>query len=160
GMRAVISGSGNVATHAAEKLIHLGAKPVTLSDSGGFIHDPEGLTLEKVQWVKSHKTHRRGRISEYAEEFKGATFHPGEPPWSVRGDVAVRGAARGELLGAGARTLVANGCIAVSEGANMPCDLEAAHYFRGAKTMFGPGKAANAGGVAVSGLEMSQNSSR
>ena len=160
GMRAVISGSGNVATHAAEKLIHLGAKPMTLSDSGGFIHDPEGLTLEKVQWVKEHKTHRRGRISEYAEAFGGATFHEGQTPWDVPCDVALPCATQNELLGADAKTLVANGCIAVSEGANMPSDLEAAHYFRSAKILFAPGKAANAGGVAVSGLEMSQNSAR
>ncbi len=160
GMRAVISGSGNVATHAAEKLIHLGAKPVTLSDSGGFIYDPEGLTIEKVQWVKSHKTHRRGRISEYADEFKGATFYEGETPWRVACDVALPCATQNELFGSDAKTLVDNGCIGVAEGANMPCDLEAAHYFRDAKIMFGPGKAANAGGVAVSGLEMSQNSSR
>jgi len=160
GVRAVISGSGNVATHAAEKLIQLGAVPVTLSDSGGFIHDPEGLTLEKVNWVKAHKTHRRGRISEYASEFKSATFHEGETPWKVPCDVALPCATQNELLGADAKTLVANGCIAVSEGANMPSDLEAAHIFREAKTMFAPGKAANAGGVAVSGLEMSQNSLR
>ncbi len=160
GMRAVISGSGNVATHAAEKLIHLGAKPVTLSDSGGYIYDPDGLTLEKVQWVKSHKTHRRGRISEYADEFKGATFHEGQTPWNVPCDVALPCATQNELLLEDAKTLVANGCIAVSEGANMPSDLEAAHHFRSAKILFAPGKAANAGGVAVSGLEMSQNSAR
>jgi glutamate dehydrogenase (NADP+) len=160
GLTAVVSGSGNVATHAAEKLIQLGAKPVTLSDSGGFIHDPGGLTLEKVQWVKDHKTHRRGRISDYAAEFKGATFHAGETPWKVPCDVALPCATQNELLGADARALVANGCIAVSEGANMPSDLEAAHVFRDAKILFAPGKAANAGGVAVSGLEMSQNSAR
>ncbi|HWK40361.1 MAG TPA: NADP-specific glutamate dehydrogenase [Croceibacterium sp.] len=160
GLRAVVSGSGNVATHAAEKLIHLGAKPITLSDSGGFIHDPDGLTLEKVQWVKDHKTHRRGRISEYADAFPGATFHAGETPWNVPCDVALPCATQNELLGADARALVANGCIAVSEGANMPSDLEATHFFRSAQVLFAPGKAANAGGVAVSGLEMSQNSSR
>ncbi len=160
GMRAVISGSGNVATHAAEKLIHLGAKPVTLSDSGGYIYDPDGLTIEKVQWVKSHKTHRRGRISEYADEFKGATFHEGQTPWNVPCDVALPCATQNELLLEDAKALVANGCIAVSEGANMPSDLEAAHHFRSAKILFAPGKAANAGGVAVSGLEMSQNSAR
>jgi glutamate dehydrogenase (NADP+) len=160
GMRAVISGSGNVATHAAEKLIHLGAIPVTLSDSGGFIYDPDGLTLEKVQWVKEHKTHRRGRISDYADHFTGATFHAGATPWNVPCDVALPCATQNELLLPDARALVGNGCIAVSEGANMPCDLEAAHHFRAAKTLFAPGKAANAGGVAVSGLEMSQNSAR
>jgi glutamate dehydrogenase (NADP+) len=160
GLRAVVSGSGNVATHAAEKLIHLGAKPVTLSDSGGFIHDPDGLTLEKVQWVKEHKTHRRGRISEYADAFPGATFHAGQTPWNVPCDVALPCATQNELLGDDARALLANGCVAVSEGANMPSDLAATHLFREAKVLFAPGKAANAGGVAVSGLEMSQNSSR
>jgi glutamate dehydrogenase (NADP+) len=160
GLRAVVSGSGNVATHAAEKLIHLGAKPITLSDSGGFIHDPEGLTLEKVQWVKDHKTHRRGRISEYADHFTGAVFHPDATPWNVPCDVALPCATQNELLGPDAKALIDNGCIAVSEGANMPSDLEAAHVFRKAKLLFAPGKAANAGGVAVSGLEMSQNSER
>ena len=160
GLRAVVSGSGNVATHAAEKLIHLGAKPITLSDSAGFIHDPEGLTLEKVQWVKEHKTHRRGRISEYADHFTGATFHPNATPWNVPCDVALPCATQNELLGADARALIANGCIAVSEGANMPSDLEAMHVFKDAKILFAPGKAANAGGVTVSGLEMSQNAIR
>ncbi|HSQ96838.1 MAG TPA: NADP-specific glutamate dehydrogenase [Croceibacterium sp.] len=160
GKTAVISGSGNVATHAAEKATELGAKVVTLSDSGGFIHDPDGLTQEKIDWVKAHKTHRRGRISEYADAFKGATFHEGKRPWHVQCDVALPCATQNELLGADARTLVANGCIAVAEGANMPSDLEAAHVFKHARTLFAPGKAANAGGVAVSGLEMSQNSQR
>ncbi|MCJ2177507.1 NADP-specific glutamate dehydrogenase [Novosphingobium album (ex Hu et al. 2023)] len=160
GKTAVISGSGNVATHAAEKIVHLGGKPVTLSDSGGFIHDPDGLTLEKINWVKHHKTHRRGRISEYVDEFPGATFHEGKTPWHVPCDVALPCATQNELLGDDARALIANGCIAVSEGANMPSDLEAVHAFKAAKIMFAPGKAANAGGVAVSGLEMSQNSAR
>jgi glutamate dehydrogenase (NADP+) len=160
GQVAVVSGSGNVATHAAEKLVHLGAKPVTLSDSGGFIHDPAGLTLEKINWVKEHKTHRRGRISEYADHFAGSTFHANATPWNVPCDVALPCATQNELLGADARALVANGCTAVSEGANMPSDLEAVHVFKDAKIMFAPGKAANAGGVAVSGLEMSQNSER
>lgn len=160
GKVAVISGSGNVATHAAEKIVHLGGKPVTLSDSGGFIHDPDGLTLEKINWVKLHKTHRRGRIADYVQEFKSATFHEGKTPWNVACDVALPCATQNELLGADAKTLVANGCIAVSEGANMPSDLDAVHTFKDAKIMFAPGKAANAGGVAVSGLEMSQNSER
>lgn len=160
GKVAVVSGSGNVATHAAEKLVQLGAKVLTLSDSGGFIHDPAGLTQEKIDWVKSHKTHRRGRISEYADAFPGATFHEGEAPWGVPCDVALPCATQNELLGADARTLVANGCMAVSEGANMPCDLDAVHVFKAARTLYAPGKAANAGGVAVSGLEMSQNSAR
>ena len=160
GLRAVVSGSGNVATHAAEKLIQLGATPITLSDSGGFIHDPDGLTMEKVQWVKEHKTHRRGRISEYADHFTGATFHAEATPWNVPCDAALPCATQNELLGDDARALVANGCSAVSEGANMPSDLEAVHVFKDAKILFAPGKAANAGGVAVSGLEMSQNSER
>ena len=161
GKRAVISGSGNVATHATEKIVQLGGTPVTLSDSGGFIHDPDGFTLEKINWVKEHKTHRRGRIKDYADEFTGATFHEGKTPWQhVECDVALPCATQNELLGDDARKLVANGCIAVSEGANMPSNLEAVHVFKDAKIMFAPGKAANAGGVAVSGLEMSQNSER
>jgi glutamate dehydrogenase (NADP+) len=160
GRTAVISGAGNVATHAAEKLVQLGAKPITLSDSGGFIHDPEGLTLEKINWVKEHKTHRRGRIADYADQFAGSTFHADAKPWNVACDVALPCATQNELLGEDARVLVENGCIAVCEGANMPCDLDAVHVFKDARIMFAPGKAANAGGVAVSGLEMSQNAER
>jgi glutamate dehydrogenase (NADP+) len=160
GKAAVISGSGNVATHAAEKVTQLGGKVLTLSDSGGFIHDPDGITLEKIDWVKSHKTHRRGRISEYCDEFPGATFHEGKTPWHVPCDVALPCATQNELLGDDAKALVENGCKAVSEGANMPTDLAGVHVFRDAKILFAPGKAANAGGVAVSGLEMSQNSER
>jgi glutamate dehydrogenase (NADP+) len=160
GKRAVISGSGNVATHAAEKIDQLGGKVLTMSDSEGFIHDPEGITREKIDWVKLHKTRRRGRISDYAEEFKGASFHRGERPWKVECDLALPCATQNELLGDDARTLVANGCIAVSEGANMPTDLEGVHVFKQARILYAPGKASNAGGVAVSGLEMSQNSAR
>jgi glutamate dehydrogenase (NADP+) len=160
GKRAVISGSGNVATHAAEKVTQLGGKVLTLSDSEGFIHDPEGITQEKIDWVKAHKTKRRGRISEYADEFTGSTFHAGQRPWGVPCDVALPCATQNELLGDDARALVANGCMAVSEGANMPTDLEGVHVFKDARILFAPGKAANAGGVAVSGLEMSQNSAR
>jgi len=160
GKRAVISGSGNVATHAAEKVVQLGGKVLTLSDSEGFIHDPEGITQEKIDWVKVHKTKRRGRISEYAKEFTGATFHSNLPPWGVACDVALPCATQNELLGMDARSLVNNGCIAVAEGANMPTNLEGVHVFKDAKILFAPGKAANAGGVAVSGLEMSQNSER
>jgi glutamate dehydrogenase (NADP+) len=160
GKTAVVSGSGNVATHAAEKLVQLGAKPVTLSDSGGFIHDPDGLTQEKIDWVKAHKTHRRGRIEDYAKEFTGATFHAGKTPWDVPCDVALPCATQNELPVEGARALIANGCMAVSEGANMPTTLDGVHAFKDAKILFAPGKAANAGGVAVSGLEMSQNSER
>jgi glutamate dehydrogenase (NADP+) len=160
GKRAVISGSGNVATHAAEKIVQLGGKVLTLSDSEGFVHDPDGITQEKIDWVKAHKTRRRGRISEYADEYESATFHAGERPWGVPCDVALPCATQNELLGADARTLVANGCIGIAEGANMPTDLEGVHVFRDAKLLYAPGKASNAGGVAVSGLEMSQNSER
>src|SRR6185295_2280779 len=160
GKRAVISGSGNVATHAAEKIVQLGGTVLTLSDSEGFIHDPDGIDQAKIDWVKAHKTKRRGRISEYADEFKGATFHRGERPWGVPCDLALPCATQNELLGDDARKLVANGCIAVSEGANMPTDLEGVHVFKAAKLLYAPGKASNAGGVAVSGLEMSQNSAR
>ena len=160
GKKAVISGSGNVATHAAEKIVQLGGKVLTLSDSGGFIHDPDGITQEKIDWVKAHKTHRRGRIEEYVAEYKNAEFIAGKTPWGVPCDVALPCATQNELLGDDARTLVKNGCIAVSEGANMPTNLDGVHVFKDAKIMFAPGKAANAGGVAVSGLEMSQNSER
>jgi glutamate dehydrogenase (NADP+) len=160
GKSAVISGSGNVATHAAEKIVQMGGKVLTLSDSEGFIHDPDGIDQAKIDWVKIHKTRRRGRISEYADEYKGATFHAGQRPWGVTCDVALPCATQNELLGDDARTLVANGCVAVSEGANMPTDLEGVHVFKAAKTLYAPGKASNAGGVAVSGLEMSQNSAR
>jgi glutamate dehydrogenase (NADP+) len=160
GKTAVVSGSGNVATHAVEKILHLGGKPVTLSDSGGFVHDPEGFTQGKLDWVKELKTVRRGRISEYVYEYKGATYHEGERPWGVECDVAVPCATQNELLGEDAKTLINNGCIAVAEGANMPTDLDGVHAFKDAQILYGPGKAANAGGVAVSGLEMSQNSAR
>jgi len=160
GKTAVISGSGNVATHAAEKIVQLGGKVLTLSDSEGFVHDPAGITQDKIDWVKVHKTRRRGRISEYADEFTGSTFHAGQRPWNVACDLALPCATQNELLGEDARTLVANGCVAVSEGANMPTDLEGVHVFKEAKLLYAPGKASNAGGVAVSGLEMSQNSAR
>ena len=156
----VISGSGNVATHAAEKCTMLGGKVVTLSDSEGFIYDPEGMTQEKINWVKDLKNKRRGRISEYAKEFKGAEFHVGRTPWGVPCQLALPCATQNELLGDDARTLVSNGCIGVSEGANMPTNLEGVHVFKDAQILYAPGKAANAGGVAVSGLEMSQNSAR
>jgi glutamate dehydrogenase (NADP+) len=160
GKSVVISGSGNVATHAAEKINQLGGKVLTLSDSEGFIHDPDGITQDKIDWVKSHKTRRRGRISEYADEYRNATFHRGERPWKVPCDMALPCATQNELLGDDARSLVANGCIAVSEGANMPTDLDGVHVFKQARILYAPGKASNAGGVAVSGLEMSQNSAR
>jgi glutamate dehydrogenase (NADP+) len=160
GKKVVVSGSGNVATHAAEKVNQLGGKVLTLSDSEGFIYDPAGIDQDKVDWVKDLKTRRRGRISEYAKEFKGAEFHAGNTPWGVPCDLALPCATQNELLGDDARTLVKNGCIAVSEGANMPTNLEGVHVFKDAQILYAPGKAANAGGVSVSGLEMSQNSAR
>lgn len=160
GKTAVISGSGNVALHAAEKVTALGGKVLTLSDSDGFIHDPDGLTQEKINWVKDLKGKRRGRISEYAEHWKGSAFVAGKTPWDVPCQLALPCATQNELLVEDARQLLANGCVAVSEGANMPTHLDAVHVFKAAKILFAPGKAANAGGVAVSGLEMSQNSSR
>ncbi|WP_164117058.1 NADP-specific glutamate dehydrogenase [Sphingorhabdus sp. Alg239-R122] len=160
GKTAVISGSGNVATHAAEQITKQGGKVLTLSDSGGFIHDPDGIDQDKIDWIKDLKTNRRGRISEYTDEFTGASYHEGERPWGVKCDLALPCATQNELNGDEARTLVDNGVIAVSEGANMPTTLEGVHIFHDAKIMYGPGKAANAGGVAVSGLEMSQNAER
>lgn len=161
GKRAVVSGAGNVATHAAEKLVDLGAKVLTLSDSDGYVHDPEGFTQEKIHWVKDLKNKRRGRISEYADEFEGSTYHgDGARPWGVECDVALPCATQNELNEDEAKTLVKNGVMAVSEGANMPTTLHGVHVFQEAKILYAPGKAANAGGVAVSGLEMSQNSER
>ncbi|QTD55666.1 NADP-specific glutamate dehydrogenase [Parasphingorhabdus cellanae] len=160
GKTAVISGSGNVATHAAEQITKQGGKVLTLSDSGGFIHDPDGINQEKIDWIKDLKNNRRGRISEYVDEFTGASYHDGERPWSVACDVALPCATQNELEKDEAKKLVDNGVMAVSEGANMPTTLEGVHIFHDAKIMYGPGKAANAGGVAVSGLEMSQNAER
>ncbi len=160
GNACVVSGSGNVALHAAEKIVQLGGKVLTLSDSGGFVHDPDGIDGDKLAWVKELKGVRRGRIEEYAEHFTGAEFHEGERPWAVPCELALPCATQNELDGDDARTLVANGCIAVAEGANMPTDLDGVHVFKEAQTLFAPGKAANAGGVAVSGLEMSQNAAR
>ena len=160
GKNCVISGSGNVATHAAEKIIQLGGKVLTFSDSGGYIYDSDGIDQEKIDWVKHHKTHRRGRISEYTAEFKNAVFYPGEKPWGVECQLALPCATQNELDGNDARTLVKNGCIGISEGANMPTTLDGVHAFKDARILYAPGKAANAGGVAVSALEMSQNSAR
>ena len=159
GKSAVISGSGNVATHAAEKLIDLGAKVLTLSDSSGFVYDKQGMTLEKIDWIKDLKERRRGRIREYADEF-GAEYHEGARPWGVPADLALPCATQNELNEDEAKSLVANGCIGVSEGANMPSTLDAIHVFQNASILYAPSKAANAGGVAVSGLEMTQNSMR
>ena len=160
GKTAVVSGSGNVATYCAQKLIQSGAKPLTLSDSGGFIHDPGGISQEKLDWIIDLKTVRRGRISEYTNEFSGATFHEGQRPWGVAADLAFPCATQNELEEDEAKTLIANGVKAIAEGANMPSTLGAIHQFIGNKIPFGPAKAANAGGVGVSGLEQSQNSLR
>ena len=160
GKNCVVSGSGNVAIHAAEKINHLGGKVLTLSDSGGFIHDPDGIDGERLAWVKELKGSRRGRIQEYIEQFKGAKFYEGKRPWIVPCDLAAPCATQNELNGEEAQTLVDNGCVGVSEGANMPTDLDGIHVFKDSKILFAPGKAANAGGVAISGLEMSQNSAR
>ncbi|GMT44686.1 MAG: glutamate dehydrogenase [bacterium] len=155
----VISGSGNVAQYATQKVTQLGGKVVTLSDSSGYIHDPEGIDAEKLAFVLNLKNVKRGRIKEYAEKY-GVEYHAGERPWSVKCDVAMPCATQNEVSEEDARKLVANGCIAVSEGANMPSTPEAIMVFHEQKILFAPGKAANAGGVAVSGLEMSQNSLR
>lgn len=154
-----VSGSGNVAQFTVEKLLQLGAKPVTLSDSDGSIHDPAGFTLEKLAWVMQLKNQRRGRIKEYTEKF-GGTFLAGQRPWSVPCDCAFPSATQNEIDGEDAKTLLKNGCTLVSEGANMPSTPEAVHAYLAAGVLYGPGKAANAGGVATSGLEMSQNSMR
>jgi glutamate dehydrogenase (NADP+) len=160
GKKVVISGSGNVAIHAAEKVLQLGGTVLTLSDSEGFVHDPAGVDAEKLAWVKELKNVRRGRISAYADEFPGATFTAGERPWGVPCDLALPCATQNELLGPDAKMLLDNGCMGVSEGANMPTDLDGVHLFKSAEILYAPGKAANAGGVAVSGLEMSQNAAR
>ncbi len=159
GKSVAISGSGNVATFAAEKINHRGGKVLTLSDSGGFVFDKNGIDEEKLAWVKELKTVRRGRISEYAEQF-GAEYHEGKRPWSVPCDAALPCATQNEISLDNAEALLANGVLAVSEGANMPTDIAGIEAFQEAKILFGPSKAANAGGVAMSGLEMSQNSER
>jgi glutamate dehydrogenase (NADP+) len=160
GKKVVISGSGNVAQYAAEKAIELGATVLTLSDSGGYILDEEGINTEKLKHVMYIKNQKRGRISEYTEKYPNAKFVAGERPWSVKCDIALPCATQNELNGAEAKALIANGCMCISEGANMPSMPEAIHEFQKAKILFAPGKASNAGGVATSGLEMSQNSLR
>ena len=160
GKNVVISGSGNVAQFAAEKVLQLGGKVLTLSDSGGYIYDKDGINDEKLAWVMDLKNNRRGRISEYVEKYPGSEYHKGKTPWEVPCDVALPCATQNELNGEDAATLLKNGCIAVSEGANMPSTPEAIHAFHEARILFAPGKASNAGGVATSGLEMSQNSLR
>jgi glutamate dehydrogenase (NADP+) len=160
GKSVVISGAGNVAQYAAEKAIELGAKVLTLSDSGGYILDEEGINTEKLKHVMHIKNEKRGRISEYVDKYPNAKFVKGGRPWSVKCDIALPCATQNELNGDEAKQLINNGCMCVSEGANMPSTPEAIHEFQKAKILFAPGKASNAGGVATSGLEMSQNSLR
>jgi len=166
GLKVVISGSGNVAQYACEKVLDLGGTPVTFSDSAGFIHDKDGITREKLAFVMDLKNVQRGRLSEYTKKYPGAVYQATDggadsnPLWGVAGDVALPCATQNEVNDKDAANLIKNGCIAVGEGANMPCTPEAVHAFQKAKVAFGPGKAANAGGVATSALEMSQNSQR
>jgi glutamate dehydrogenase (NADP+) len=165
GKTCLVSGSGNVAQYTVEKLLDLGAKPVTLSDSGGFIHDPEGIDRDKLSFVMDLKNVRRGRIKEYADKY-GATYTAVEasldhnPLWNIKAQCAFPSATQNEINGKDAQNLVKNGVFVVSEGANMPTTPEGVHLFLEEKVLYGPGKAANAGGVAVSGLEMAQNSMR
>ena len=160
GKTVVISGSGNVAQYAAEKAIQFGGKVVTFSDSAGYIYDSEGIDEEKLAFVMELKKEKRGRISEYTKKYTGAKYVEGKRPWEVKCDIALPCATQNELNGEEAKMLLDNGCICVGEGANMPCTPEAIEAFQKAKILFSPGKASNAGGVATSGLEMSQNSLR
>ena len=160
GKTVVISGSGNVAQFAAEKVLQLGGKVLTLSDSAGYIYDADGIDFEKLAFIKELKNVKRGRISEYVAAYPKATYHEGERPWGVPCQIALPCATQNELDGAAAAILLSNGLIAVSEGANMPSTPEAIHLFNERRILFAPGKASNAGGVATSGLEMSQNSLR
>ncbi|TDN95133.1 glutamate dehydrogenase/leucine dehydrogenase [Salegentibacter sp. 24] len=160
GKTVVISGSGNVAQYAAEKALEFGAKILTLSDSGGYIYDKAGIDEEKLRFVMDLKNVKRGRIKEYVEKYPTAEYYEGKTPWGVECDVALPCATQNELLEVDAKKLVKNGCICVGEGANMPCTPDAVEVFKEAKILFSPGKASNAGGVATSGLEMSQNSMR
>lgn len=155
-----VSGSGNVAQYACEKATHLGAKVVTLSDSEGYIYDAEGIDANKLAWIMDLKNVRRGRISEYAQKFPNAQFIAGKRPWEVKAQIALPCATQNELSGEEAKVLISNGVMCVAEGANMPSTPEAIAAFQAAKVLFSPGKASNAGGVATSGLEMSQNSLR
>jgi glutamate dehydrogenase (NADP+) len=159
GKIALVSGAGNVAQYTVEKLNELGAKVVTVSDSSGFIHDPDGINTERLEFIKELKTVRRGSLREYAEEY-GVLFYPDQRPWCVTADLAFPCATQNEVSEEDAKTLVKNGCIAIAEGANMPTELGGIEVFRKAGVLFAPSKAANAGGVACSGLEMTQNSMR
>ena len=160
GKRVVISGSGNVAQYAAEKALRLGAKVLTLSDSSGYVYDPDGIDEEKLAYVMELKNVYRGRIKEYADTYPSAKYYEGQRPWGVACDIAMPCATQNELNGDEAQALVDNGCICVAEGANMPSTPEAIRIFQQHKLLYSPGKASNAGGVATSGLEMSQNSMR
>lgn len=160
GKTVLVSGSGNVAQYAAQKAMRLGAKVVTLSDSDGFVHDPDGLDEEKLKFVLNLKNVRRGRISEYATQYPGAKYFPGERPWGIPCDIALPCATQNEIEAADAERLLAGGCGCVVEGANMPTTPEAIALFQKARILYSPGKASNAGGVATSGLEMTQNSIR
>lgn len=158
GKTCTVSGSGNVAQYTVEKLLQLGAKPVSLSDSGGTLYDPEGIDAEKLAYVMELKNIKRGRIKDYTDKFPGAEFRAGENPWSIPAQCAFPSATQNEISGEDAARMVKDGCFVISEGANMPTDPEGVKVFLDNKILFGPGKAANAGGVAVSGLEMAQNS--
>ena len=160
GKNVVISGSGNVAQYAAEKVIQLGAKVLTMSDSSGFIHDPDGIDEEKLAFIMQLKNVSRQRIDKYVEQYTNASFHKGEKPWGISCDIAMPCATQNELDAADAKTLISNGCYCVSEGANMPSTPDAILHFHSNNVLYAPGKASNAGGVAVSGLEMAQNSLR
>lgn len=159
GKTCAVSGSGNVAQHTIEKLLHLGAKPVTASDSGGTIYDPDGIDMDKLNYIMDLKNVRRGRISEYAEKF-GCEYLEGKRPWGIPCDIAFPSATQNEISAEDAQTLVDNGIKVVGEGANMPTVIEGINIFQDAKVLFAPSKAANAGGVTVSGLEQSQNAQR
>ena len=160
GKTVLISGSGNVAQYTAEKVLQLGGKVLTMSDSDGYVYDPDGIDREKLDYIMELKNLYRGRIREYAEQYPGVKYVEGQKPWNEKADIALPSATQNEINGDAARALVANGVIAVSEGANMPSTPEAIKVFQEAKILYAPGKAANAGGVSVSGLEMTQNSER
>ncbi len=160
GKTVTISGSGNVAQYAAEKCIHLGAKVLTMSDSSGYVFDKDGIHEEKLNYIMDIKNNKRGRISDYIKKYPKAEFKKNKTPWEVKCEIALPSATQNELNGDDAKLLVKNGCICVAEGANMPCNSDAIKTFKFNKVLFAPGKASNAGGVAVSGLEMAQNSLR
>ena len=160
GKTVTISGSGNVAQYAAEKCIHLGAKVLTMSDSSGYVYDKDGINEEKLNYIMHIKNNKRGRISDYIKKYPKAEFKKNKTPWEVECEIALPSATQNELNGDDAKLLVKNGCICVAEGANMPCNSDAIKTFKFNKVLFAPGKASNAGGVAVSGLEMAQNSLR